>query len=321
MTPPALDASVILITFNQLDSTRLALSALFAQDTRRSYEVIVCDDGSDPSATGALLAAMRDAPIPVYLAHQQDRGFRLAANRNNGIKMSRGRILIFLDGDMVPEEDFVERHVETHTHDRVIGVGTRFWRSPDVVYSALEDGEPLWAILRSEAAQTDETRYREIAEQFYRRLLAKGQPWMDCYGCNISVTRSERIGFDESFQEWGNEDYEMFYCLYSQHGYEVTSTPAVAYELEGKPRDWTQANYISHLCSGFRFYDKWAHAGLRPEFALPLYHLDPETNTWGDTRLPTHGYASGYTDDYVNTARAWLEERGYYRRETDAAEA
>ena len=47
MAPAALDASVVIASYNQLESTGLALRALFAQETRYTYEVIVCDDGSD----------------------------------------------------------------------------------------------------------------------------------------------------------------------------------------------------------------------------------------------------------------------------------
>jgi len=308
-----LDATVLVATYNQLDTTRLTLRALFAQQTQYTYEVIVCDDGSDAATVGALRDVLESAPVPAHLAWQQDRGFRLAASRNNGIRLARGRIVIMLDGDLLPEADFVQCHVEAHVHDRVIAVGQRLWRDPSALPSLDNDMESLWELLRSEQTSSNRhTRFRQATEMLDRHYLWKLQPWMTCYGCNISVTKSDLIEFDESFTDWGNEDYDLFYGLTAVHGYEVSVIHAVTYEVEGKAKDWKQADYLAHLRSGFRFFDKWSASGLRPEFAVPRYNLDPETGLWQSTHMPVHGWASQDHAAYVETARRWLAENGSY---------
>ena len=97
-----------------------------------------------------------------------------------------------------------------------------------------------------------------------------------------------------------------------QHGYEIVATDATAYDVAGDSTAWGQSNVIAHLRSGFRFYDKWAHRGLKPEYAVPFYKFDPATNHWRGTPLPAHGWTSAYQDGYVDMARAWLADNGYY---------
>jgi glycosyltransferase involved in cell wall biosynthesis len=305
MPGPQLDASVLLATYNQPQTTSLALRALFAQQTEHSYEVIVCDDGSRSAALEAVRNTLEDAPVPSYIVWEQDTGFRLAANRNNGIRLARGRILIFLDGDLLPEAGFVERHVNEHRHDKVIGVGTRMWRKPDALPPDLTDAEELWRLLRDEASSDRRSKLHETMEQLYRHYLWKLQTWMTCYGCNISVSNSPLVEFDESFEFWGNEDYDLFYNLVALQGYEVALIDAVAYDIEGKEKEWRQSDYIEHLRSGLQFFDKWEATGLSPEFAVPRYELDESTGLWRHAHVPVHGWSAG-APEYVDMVRQWL---------------
>ena len=317
MAPTSLDASVILATYHQLPSTTLALQALFAQETDYSYEVIVCDDGSDPATIEAFTRILANAPVPAHLAWQQDRGFRAAASRNNGIRMARGRIVIMLDGDMVPARDFVQNHVQAHEQERVVAIGHRRWRDPDLVPSGDAgdvDMHALWTSLHDDSAERL-TKATEHFEMLYRHILWKAAPWMACFSCNVSVPRSSMVEFDEDFVGWGYEDYELFYRLNAIHGFTVLPVDADAYEIRGRVdlgKTWTQANFIAHLTNGFRFHDKWAHTGLTYPQSIPRYDLDPDTGNWRFSGLPVFGPRATDFPDYIEMARRWLVEHGHY---------
>lgn len=54
---------------------------------------------------------------------------RPSAVRNNAIKLSSSPILIFIDGDIVPLDDFVEKHIRTHKENggKLVCCGNRTW--------------------------------------------------------------------------------------------------------------------------------------------------------------------------------------------------
>ena len=322
MAQPQIDASVIVATYNQLEATTLALRALFAQKTGYRFEVVVCDDGSDSATIGGRRNVIEAAPVPAYLTWQQDRGFRAAASRNNGIRLARGRIVIMVDGDMVPEEDFVEAHMRTHERDRVVAVGRRLWRNPEGTEIGRSDIQALWPLLRGDDAIDRLSRATEAFEMLYRHVLWKAAPWMTCSTCNISVPKSPLVEFDETFVGWGYEDYDLFYGLNSVHGFEVIPIEVDAYEVHGrvdKGETWKQDHFVGHLVNGFRFQDKWARTGLKIEQSIPRYDLDPETDCWWFSSLPIVGGRTNDFPAYVERTRQWLKEKGLYPKVSEVA--
>jgi glycosyltransferase involved in cell wall biosynthesis len=316
-----LDASVIVATYNQFESTRLALQALFAQRTQYNYEVIVCDDGSDESTVAGLQEFLAAAPVPARLAWQQDRGFRAGASRNNGIRLARGRVLIMMDGDVVPAEDFVEVHAGAHTTQRRIAVGKRLWRNPTrITDDQKHDAEHLWALLRDEEPGDRLFNAKEAFELLYRHFFFKAAPWMACFTCNMSLTNRPGVEFDEDFVGWGNEDWDLSYRLSVVEGYEVELVDAIVYEVDGnmsKREVWNQRQFVEHLVNGFRLLDKWEHTGI-PLEAFPRYDFDYETERWDFPKRRAGRSTPFNYEAYVQMARTWLERKGYYppRHET-----
>ena len=97
------DVSVVIPTHNRRQSLRRTLRALAGQETARSFEVVVVDDGSAPPVTAEDLA-------PLATARRVDgpgRG-RAAGARNAGIAAARGRVVLFTDDDTEPAPDWLE---------------------------------------------------------------------------------------------------------------------------------------------------------------------------------------------------------------------
>lgn len=174
-----IDLSVIVVVYNQLQSLRLVLRALLAQDFTGSYEVIITDDGSSPELFHACRKEFNESSIPIRYVWQQDRHFRAAAARNNGIKISRGRIILFLDGDLVPALDTLRKHAEAHRSPKMMVAGNRKWRGELSDNEHLPTGsiEEVIKFLENCSSVDEKSRRREEVERQRRKQwLASPHP-------------------------------------------------------------------------------------------------------------------------------------------------
>lgn len=100
--------SVIIPTCNRNDLLALCLSRLHPSVQRldlEAYEVIVTDDSKDNSAKGLI----NEAFSWVRWVEGPKRG--PAANRNSGVRYSRGEWLIFIDDDVLPDLFLIDTYV------------------------------------------------------------------------------------------------------------------------------------------------------------------------------------------------------------------
>jgi GT2 family glycosyltransferase len=111
MNPHHVDglASIIVPCWDQLSFTRLCLKALF-RHTRRPFELVAVDNGSN-DGTGTYLAGVADAaPVPVtVLSNPTNRGFPAAINQ--GLKAARGEYLVLLNNDAVVTDGWLDQLV------------------------------------------------------------------------------------------------------------------------------------------------------------------------------------------------------------------
>jgi GT2 family glycosyltransferase len=105
-------ASVIIATFNRRDLLLCVLDALERQSVNtEEFEVIVVDDGSTDGTAAAVQS--RSWAADIYVFQQSNSG--PAGARNLGIEAARGEIVVFLDDDLMPEKNFVEQHLRSHS--------------------------------------------------------------------------------------------------------------------------------------------------------------------------------------------------------------
>jgi glycosyltransferase involved in cell wall biosynthesis len=208
--------SVIVTTYNRPDALVAVLRGLKRQSDR-NFEVLVADDGSKPETGHAIAGEANASPIAIRHLWQADEGFRAAAARNKGIVAARGDYLIFLDGDCVPQRDFVARHRALAEPGRTV-TGSRILLSESFTRAALASGLDL--------AGADNTGWlgRRLRGEvnkllpFFLRLPngpwrhREGFAWRRIKSCNLATWKADALrvnGFDETFAGWGHEDADF----------------------------------------------------------------------------------------------------------------
>jgi glycosyltransferase involved in cell wall biosynthesis len=234
--PPEL--SVIIPSHNRRALLQACLASLERQTVGADgFEVIVVLDGST-DGTAEMLSGF-DPSFSLRVLTQPRSG--ASAARNTGAGGARGRVLLFVDDDMIASPLLISAHLMAHrVSPRTVGVGVIARRIP-------ADADPF-AQLRAEAAR-----------EHYEHLLVRPLTYLDCYGGNCSVARSlfvEVEGFSADLPVLN--DFEFAYRL-DRAGARFVFIPE-AVVTEERRDDWREIV---------------ADRELRGQIAVALYRRDP----------------------------------------------
>ncbi|HXN08725.1 MAG TPA: glycosyltransferase, partial [Candidatus Acidoferrales bacterium] len=284
-----LEISVVMPTYNRIDTLREVLPTLLDQTLpAAAYEIVVADSQStDGTAEYVRDICQRDNERVRYIpGAYSGRG----AARNAGIEAARAPVVLFTDADILASPTLLERHVMGHR----IHAGKR---------TAIVGCELQVRSLDDYRQQRDNPASRRPLHPATRRRLG----WLYFLTGNASVRREDllRVGsFDEQFTGYGHEDLELGYRL-QKDGVEILYDPeAVNYHWH--PVGFTEQIGRMELAgvSTVRFYRKhrdiqvkaylgmtpvslWLHSALRA--APPLRRAferagasveAPRKNTW-----------------------------------------
>jgi glycosyltransferase involved in cell wall biosynthesis len=213
--------SVVITTYNRPDALATVVEACFAQDDK-NFEIIIADDGSTANTKECIDRLRARAPVPLKHVWQPDEGFRAAMARNRGTLAASGDYIVFLDGDCIPQRDFVARHRQLARRGHLVS-GSRILLSPELTARILAEKIDLPAM-----GLADKLRYRfqghlnKVLQLLVRWPDAgresKRFSWRRIKSCNLGVWRSDLDmvnGFDESFLGWGHEDSDLVVRLFN----------------------------------------------------------------------------------------------------------
>jgi len=115
--------SFIVIAHNEEEKISIALSSLLKQETQRTFEIIVVDDGSTDKTVQVTAEAIAKFPRQQIISFPSNRG--RGAARLEGQRRARGEYLAFVDSDVALPTNWVERAwrtVENEGLDAVSGI-------------------------------------------------------------------------------------------------------------------------------------------------------------------------------------------------------
>ncbi|TKB91600.1 MAG: glycosyltransferase [Nitrospira sp.] len=219
---PVMTCSIIIPTWNKVELTRQCLTALAAATTDVSFEVIIVDNGSTDGTREFLSELKGDVQI---ILNDQNLGFAKACNQ--GARAARGKYLVFLNNDTIPQSQWLNplvSEVDEHSDVGIVGskllfadgsiqhAGVVFMRSimsPYHIYRSVPGSKP--GVNQRCAFQAVTAACMLIRQELFEEVQ----------------------GFDEAFIN-GFEDVDL--CLkVREKGYQVIYQPrSVVYHLESQ---------------------------------------------------------------------------------------
>ena len=208
-------ASVIVSTYNQPEWLKKALWG-FEQQIEKNFEIIIADDGSTNETAELIKDFQKNSSLKITHIWQEDHGFQKTKILNKAILASKGKYLIFTDGDCIPRKDFVLKHVSLSSEGCFLSAG--YFKLPmniskeitkdDIVSQRCFESEWLLSRGLKKTFKLNKLTSRGFKENFLNFFTPTNATWC---GNNSSGWRKDILavnGFDERMQ-YGGEDREM----------------------------------------------------------------------------------------------------------------
>lgn len=203
---PTPQISVMIPTYNRADNLKNALQSL-TQQTYPAFEVIVCDDGSDDN-THAVALAFKEQ-LNLRYRYQENAGFRAATARNMGLKIARGKLLLFLDSDVVVPPGFLQAHWQAHQQHPQVLVNSYVYRMLEACPTDLGAPPDDYIPKHLDILKGDS---RDRYQLFERESPVEETYFLDSNALSVMRTDIDHMGgFDDEFVGWGHEDTELGY--------------------------------------------------------------------------------------------------------------
>lgn len=199
--------SLIIATYNWPAALDVILRSVRAQRVMPD-EVLIADDGSGEDTRLVVMAHQTDFPVPLKHVWHEDRGFRLAAIRNEAIRQAQGDYILQIDGDIVLHPRFVEAHSAFAERASYVQ-GSRCMLSRERTARMLTDRSPRVSLLASGLKNRLNGLYLPPLSSLVR---GPSDPDRRTRGCHMAFWRSDLLavnGYDERFEGWGREDSEL----------------------------------------------------------------------------------------------------------------
>ena len=206
--------SLLISTYNRPEALSLVLESVLTQ-TIFPYEVIVADDGSS-NDTAELIKTHQAESKPLKIVHswQEDEGFRLAESRNKAIAKASGDYIIFIDGDVIIDKNFIKDHISFARPGNFVS-GTRVLLGEEITNKLISGDKVNIGLLSNDI----KNRKNIIRSKFLQKIMRSNNTKLKgIKGCNMAFYRDDCIkvnGFNNDFQGWGREDSEFVVRLFN----------------------------------------------------------------------------------------------------------
>ncbi len=253
-----LKLSVVIPTYNRLDTLRHVLPSLLEQSiSRDTYELLICDSNSTDGTAEYLAAVHAEHP---NVRHLPGLYTGRAMARNAGVRQAQGEVVLFNDSDIIADPGLLQAHLRHHREQHNIAVVG-------------------WEVQVNSIADYEYKREHPLQRGSLHPPTRKKLSWLYFLTGNASVRREDvlRVGiFDENFTGYGHEDLELGYRL-QKAGITILYEPAaINYHCQDVPHEDQVEKMKLAGRSTVRFYRKhpdfavMANLGMTP-FSLGLH--------------------------------------------------
>ena len=203
--------SVIVPTYNRKENLKKCLEALKKIDyPKKSYEAIIINDGGEDGTDEFMKKFIKENKGFKYLK-QKNSG--PAKARNNGVKNSKGEIIVFIDDDIIVPKNLIEKHLKYYKNKKIGGVGGNqlpkklSW--PDLYYIA---------------------RYLDEFLKVQKWLDPNSGKGLATANCSYRAKILKELkGFDESFPLAAGEDIDLSRRV-MERGWTLVKDPTIVTE-------------------------------------------------------------------------------------------
>jgi len=199
--------SIIVSSYNQIDSLKLALES-YRNQTVLPLEVVIADDGSSDGTVEWIKSLSKDEyPFKIRCVTQEDRGYRHALINNLASEFAQGNRLLFTNADVIHNKTSVESHGKLL--DNIIGAGIIKSIKGSSIGNITSDLIVNWNGFE-EFYEKNKSGYTNVT--FLNKNL--NEHIAGIWGGSFSISKSkfEEIGgFDEKYIGWGGEEQDLVY--------------------------------------------------------------------------------------------------------------
>lgn len=207
--------SVIISTYNQPEWLQKVLVG-YEQQTFKDFEVVIADDGSTDETTAIIDHFKQHTHLTISHVWQTDQGFKKTKILNKAILVTKGDYLIFTDGDCIPRNDFVEKHLHLRKMNHFLSGG--YFKLPMTISKIISENDIInqscfnkeWLIKND--LKTSFKLNKLTSKGVKERLLNNFTPTKATWdGMNASGWKKDILsvnGFDERM-DYGGEDREL----------------------------------------------------------------------------------------------------------------
>lgn len=264
--------SVIIPTYNSFESLKLTLSSLDNQKLdskqKKLIEVIVIDDGSTDDTIDIL-----KEKFSFNLRYFKQNNLGRVYARNLGATLALGKILIFLDSDVVLEEHFLNEHICRHHYlEKLVLLSfkenmpmpknhIKFFlknKKPNITkdFRFEKKVKKSWLRMHRHVRSIEIRKVKLLEETNNFKSFGKDKvlgvwdlPSMVVTNAlSIKKADFEKIGgLNLQFKGWGMEDTFLGSCLIAQGNYIVPCFSTGVYHIEHKPRSGSLNKQIAEF--------------------------------------------------------------------------
>jgi glycosyltransferase involved in cell wall biosynthesis len=206
----SISCSLIISTYNNPKALLKILSSI-EEGSQLPKEILIADDGSRKETKELIATHPIHSKCQLIHCWQEDQGFRKSRILNQAIVTSSGDYIIFLDGDCIPEKQFIADHMALAERKHFVQ-GRRAFIDETEVQSFIENKTSLIQLaLKGKLGGG----LKAIRWPFPK--IKKDQGQRGLIGCNLAIWKNDLLlvnGFDEEYEGWGGEDSDLCTRLY-----------------------------------------------------------------------------------------------------------